>query len=273
MSMEVVVNNVYYKYGTDWVLHDVSLRINPGEFLGIIGPNGSGKSTLIKLLHGAVTPLKGNISLNGLELGSFKRKEIARKIAVVSPGLSADFSFNVRQLVLMGRYPYLSGLRFESKQDYRIAEEAMALTDISSLADRGFHELSGGERQRVLMARALAQEPKLLLLDEPTVYLDINHSIDFFDLIKKMNRERGLTVVAVSHDINLAADYADRIVLLSRGRIFRRGVPGEVLTAENIEAVYGRKVLVDENPVTFRPRITLFSEFLSRLAKEDLHTI
>lgn len=254
-------------------MQNISFEVGSGEFFGIIGPNGSGKSTLIKLLDGVMAPQQGDVQLNGINLFSLKRKDVAQRIAVVSPGLSLDFTFNVQQLVLMGRYPYLTSLRFERKRDYQITKEAMALTDISALAERSFHELSGGERQRVLLARALAQEPELLLLDEPTVYLDINHSIEFFDLIKKMNKERGLTVVVVSHDINLAADYADRILLLKQGRIFRLGFPDVVVTADNINAVYGRKVLVDTNPVTFRPRITLFSDFLSQLAKEDLHIV
>lgn len=269
MSLGLRANNVCFSYGSDWVLQDISFEVGSGEFWGIIGPNGSGKTTLIKLLDGILTPQRGDIQLNGVKLAELKREEIARQIAVVSPGLWLNFSFNVQQLVLMGRYPHLGKLRFEGKHDYRIAREAMALTDISALAKRYFHELSGGERQRVLLARALAQQPELLLLDEPTVYLDINHTLDFFDLIKKMNRERGLTVVVVSHDINLAADYADRIVLLHQGRIFRLGFPHEVITAENINTVYGRRVLVDTNPATSRPRVTLFSDLLYQLSRED----
>ncbi len=268
MSLELSVNGVGFSYGDSRTLQDISLEVGCGEFLGIIGPNGSGKTTLIKLLDGMLTPQPGDIRLNGVSLADLKRSAIARQIAVVSPGLALNFSFNVRQLVLMGRYPHLNNLHFEGDKDYRIAEEAMAITDISTLADRYFHELSGGERQRVLLARALVQQPQLLLLDEPTVYLDISHTVDFFDLIKKMNRERELTVVVVSHDINLAADYADRIMLLDRGRIFRLGYPHEVITAGNINTVYGRKVLVDTNPVTAKPRVTLFSDLLHQLSKE-----
>ncbi len=271
MALDLKANNISFSYGTHWVLQDISFEVSAGDFLGIIGPNGSGKSTLIKLLDGVLTPQQGDIQLSGVKLTDLTRREIARRIAVVSPGLWLNFSVNVQQLVLMGRYPHLGNLRFEGKRDYRIAREAMALTDVSDLAHRYFHELSGGERQRVLLAKALVQQPELLLLDEPTVYLDINHTVDFFDLIKKMNREQGLTVVVVSHDINLAADYADRIVLLNQGRIFRQGFPYEVITAEHIHTIYGKKVLVDTNPTTSKPRVTLFSDLLSRLTKEGVN--
>jgi iron complex transport system ATP-binding protein len=257
MALELKASKVYFKYNADWILQDISFSVNPGEFLGIIGPNGSGKTTLIKLLDGILSPQRGDIQLNGVKLAELKRNWIAQRIAVVSPGLLLNFSFNVQQLVLMGRYPYLDNLRFEGRRDYQIAEEAMALTDVAALAERYFHELSGGERQRVLLARALAQEPELLLLDEPTVYLDINHTIDFFDLVKRMNRERGLTVVVVSHDINLAADYCNKLILLNQGKIFCQGGPQEVITNRNIQSVYGKRVLVEQHPRSGLPRIII----------------
>ncbi len=266
MALELAADNLSFSYKSRQVLQDISFEVKSGDFLGIIGPNGSGKTTLIKLLDGILSPEQGHIKLDGVKLADIARIKIARRIAVVSQGLWLNFSLNVQQLVLMGRYPYLGRMRFEGSCDYEIAKRVMELTDVCGLERRYYHELSGGERQRVLLAKALAQEPELLLLDEPTVYLDINHTLDFFDLIKKMNKEQGLTVVVVSHDINLAADYADRIILLKSGRLFAQGIPHQVITVENINAVYGKKVLVDTNPVTLGPRVTLFSELLSRLA-------
>ncbi len=251
------IKNIGFSYETVEVLSGVSFEIQKGDFWGIIGPNGSGKSTLLKLLDGILSPQEGRIILNGVDMGEFSRRELSQKIAALWPQRQFAFPVQVLPLVLTGRAPYLSGLlRFESKEDYKVAEKAMELTGITDFAQRYYHELSAGEKQRVLIARALAQQPDLLLLDEPTSYLDIKHKLALFELLKEMNQETGLTVVTVSHDINLAADYCNKLVLLHDTRIFSLGDPARVITTENIKSVYECRVLLDKNPATGMPRIT-----------------
>jgi iron complex transport system ATP-binding protein len=178
-------------------------------------------------------------------------------VAVVPQETYMIFPFRVAEVVLMGRYPHLGRLVFESKQDYHIAKNAMEKTDILSFADRKVHQLSGGERQRVWIARALAQEPQIMLLDESTAFLDIRHQVALFDLIKSVNKKEGLAVIVVTHDINLAAQYADRIILINKVKIYDIGVPEKVITESNIAHVYETDVIVDKNPQTGSPRVTL----------------
>jgi len=255
----VTLNAAGFRYGDEWVLRDISFSVPEGEFMGIIGPNGSGKTTLLKVIDGIFPPGEGEILITGVPGSRFKREELARIIAVVPQDTQMTFPFTVEEVVLMGRAPHLGKLRFEGEKDFHIAHEAMKVTDTLSLARRGMNALSGGERQRVLIARALTQEPRIMLLDEPTALLDIRHQMEFFDLIKALNREQSLTVIAVTHDINLAAHFCDRIILLQAGRICRVGTPREVITETNIKEVYEANVAVDENPMTGKPRITLLS--------------
>jgi iron complex transport system ATP-binding protein len=173
------------------------------------------------------------------------------------------FPFTVQEIVLTGRAPHLGKLRFEGEKDFRIAEQAMKATDTLLLMNRNMNALSGGERQRVLIARALAQEPQIMLLDEPTALLDIRHQMDFFDLIKKLNKDQALTVIAVTHDINLASNYCDRIILLKSGHVYRMGPPHDVIMESHIRDVYEANVTVDQNPVTGKPRVTVLSSYLS----------
>lgn len=256
------LQSVSFRYREDWVIRNLSFRVERGEFIGIVGPNGSGKSTLLKLLYRLISPQRGKILIDGIDLGAISRSEIARKMAVVAQETQLLFPFRVIEVVLMGRSPYLGHLMFESQKDLDIAKKVMAWTEVLPFADRLIDELSGGERKRVLIARALAQEPEILLLDEPTTSLDIHHQIDFLDLIHSLNRERRLTIVMASHDMNLASEFCDRILLLQGGRIHSVGSPQEVITKESIQEVYGCKVWVDKNPVSGMPRITL-------LKKED----
>ncbi len=251
------VRDVSFTYGEEWVVRGVSFAVERGDFLGIIGPNGSGKTTLLRIIDGVFAPQEGTVLLEGEEVGKLRREVLARSVAVVPQYAALAFPFSVEEVVLMGRAPHLGRWRFESDEDRRIAREAMAMTDTLALAGRDMESLSGGERQRVLIARALAQEPLLLLLDEPTAFLDIRHQVDFFNRIRTLNRDRGLTVVAVTHDINLAAHYCDRIVLLKDGRIAAAGPVGEVITEIAIRGTYGTEVLVDRHPRTGSPRITL----------------
>ncbi len=251
------MEEIGFRYDSDWVTRRVSLRIGRGEFLGIIGPNGSGKTTLLKLMNGLLRPQEGSVRINGAPLAGLRRKSLARMMAVVPQDALMVFPFTVREIVLMGRYPHFGLLHFEDEEDVRIAEKSMEMAGVLALADRNMHGLSGGERQRVLIARALAQEPEIILLDEPTAFQDIRHQAEFFNLIRNLNLSRELTVIAVTHDINLASSFCNRIMLLNRGEVEAIGPPSDVITRENIMGVYEADVLVDPHPVSGRPRVTL----------------
>jgi len=249
--------DVCFRYAGEWVLEDFSLEIGAGEIVGLIGPNGSGKTTLLKLLAGLLHPQEGVVMLHDEDLASRSPRQIARQIAVVHQESQILFPFTVVELVLMGRFPHLVGWGWESPEDLRIACSAMEAMDVLHVANRTFQELSGGERQRVMIARALAQQPKILLLDEPTAFLDISHQMDIYAVLKRLNGEGGVTVVLVSHDLNLASQYSDQLVLLHEGRVFRVGSPSHVVTTEHIRTVYGCDVLIDRHPVAGTPRVTL----------------
>lgn len=250
-------NDIRFRYRDDWVIRDISLSIGDGETVAVIGPNGSGKSTLLKILAGLLVPQKGRVMLSGVDLARLSRREISQKIALVSQDGGGAFPFSVRDVVLMGRAPYLSGFALEKRGDYERAEWAMRVTDLTGLQDRLMMELSGGERQRALIARALAQDTQLLLLDEPTAYLDIGHQVIVSGLLRRLNREFQKTVVSVTHDINLASAFFDRVVLMSEGAVFADGMPHDVIRERTIREVYHTEVLVDTNPVYDRPRVTL----------------
>lgn len=256
----IEVNAISFRYHKDWVLQDISFRVEKGEFVGVIGPNGSGKTTLLKILYRLLTPQKGEILFNLAPMKRMDRADIAKRIAVVAQETQLLFPFSVLETVLMGRSPYLGHLTFEGKKDLEISKKAMEWTKILPFSERPMDELSGGERKRVFIARALAQEPEVILLDEPTANLDIHHQIDFLDLILTLNRERGLTIFMASHDMNIASEFCDRLILLQGGRIFKMGSPGEVITKENIEKVYGCQVWIDQNPISGMPRISLLKK-------------
>ena len=245
-------------YGHKEVLKDVKFSIDRKEFIGIIGPNGSGKSTLLRTATKIIKPSKGEIYLEKKRLDDISLKELSKSVAVVPQGTMTTFPFKVMDMVLMGRIPYIENrLGLESKEDIRIAYESLKSVDALGLEDRFIDELSGGERQRVIIAKALAQKPKILFLDEPTTHLDIAHQIEIFSLLKKLNTETGLTIVTILHDLNLASDYCDKLILLSEGRIKKQGAPVEVLDYKTIEEVYKTCVIVKENPITFRPHVFL----------------
>ncbi len=251
------LRSISFRYHKEWVLEGLSFRIERGEFLGVIGPNGSGKSTLLKVLCRILTPQVGEILLNLFPLREMSRKEIARRIAMVPQETYTLFPFRVIEIVLMGRSPYLGRLLFERPEDLEIARRAMEWTETWPLQNRSIDELSGGERKRVFIARALAQEPEVILLDEPTANLDIHHQVDFLNLLMSLNRERGLTIIMALHDLNIASEYCDRLVLLREGKIYKTGPPPEVITRETIEEVYGCEVWVDSHPISAMPRVTL----------------
>lgn len=250
--------NLGFRYDDEEkVLDDVSFEVEGGEFFGIIGPNGSGKTTLLRIIDKILVPCEGSMEICGTDIAKIKRDNLARTVGVVSQDFPLLFPFTVHEIVMMGRFPHLGKLIFEGKEDVAIVERAMEMTDILPLAKRFFSELSGGERQRVMIARALAQKPEIILLDESTAHLDIKHQIAFLNLIKNLNRTEGLTVIAVTHDINLSSLYCDRILLLSRGTVHSMGTPEMVITESNIGEVYETHVIVDENPNNRLPRVTL----------------
>jgi iron complex transport system ATP-binding protein len=239
------------------VLREVSLTVRKGEFLSLVGPNGSGKTTLLRLLDRIFLPDRGRILLGDRPLAKFSRHDLATRIAFVSQETTVHFPFTVFEIVLMGRSPHTRGMAFENAADRKVAREMMEVTDIGHLADIPITSLSGGERQRAFIARALAQQPEILLLDEPNAHLDVSHLVDIFRVIKRLNTEAGLTVVSVSHDLNLAASYGDSVAMLARGSLVAWGSPEEVLTEGRIRDVFRADVLVDPHPSHTGPRITL----------------
>ncbi len=249
--------------GRMWTLDHLSFHVDAGEILGIVGPNGSGKSSLLKILSGLLPVGEGDVLLGGLSLQKRSQADIARLVAVVPQDYVQVFPFTVVETVLMGRFPHRTvrwwsmGIGDETANDLACAHQAMVDTDVVSLADRLVSDLSGGERQRVMIARALAQEPKILLLDEPTAFLDINHQIEVCSLITRLRAERRLTVVLVSHDLNVASQYCDRVLMLKEGGLCRIGSPEETIRPDVLRMVYGCDVVVDAHPQTGRPRVTM----------------
>jgi len=241
---------VTVRYGTIVALERASLAIARREMLAIVGPNGSGKSTLLRVLSGVRSTAAGRVRLGGRDLEAMPRRDVARAVAVVPQETLLHFPFSVIEVVLMGRAPHLGRFGFPGRRDLTVAREAMERTGVGSLATRSLAELSGGERQRVVIAKALAQEAEVLLLDEPTSHLDIRHQVEIYDLMAMLNAEQGLTIVSVLHDLNLAAMYFPRVAVLSAGRMHRIGEPAAVLTYETIRAVYGTDVYIARNEMT-----------------------
>ena len=244
------LEDVSFAYRDRTVLDGVSLDVERGERFGLLGPTGSGKSTLVRLLSHVLRPSRGRIVFDGRDLASYSPRVLARRVAVVPQETALDFPFSVLEVVLMGRAPHLGGFGFEGDRDVAAAERAMARTGVSDLAGRFFHELSGGEKQRVVIARALAQEPEVLLLDEPTTFLDIRHVVEIFDLLAALSADQAITLVVVLHDLNLAALYLQRMAFLKRGRLHACGDPERVLTYQTIREVYETDVYVHRNDLT-----------------------
>lgn len=259
MSSDIAVHvkEVSHAYKERTVLSRLSIRIHEGEFFIIIGPNGSGKTTLLKTICGIEPVLVGTVTVFGQTISRYTANELAKIISFVPQSLPEDFPFTVFQTVMMGRYPHLGVLGVETDRDFEVARQAIEFCGVAPLSDRKMNQLSGGERQRVFIARALCQQPRVLLLDEPTASLDLSHQVRVMDLMEQLKREQGLTVVMVSHDVNLAAMYADRLLLMKSGEVAGIGQPKEVLTFETLEKVYGCTILVDESPLGKNPRVTL----------------
>jgi len=257
--MILTIDGVDCHYGAVKILEEVTFSVRGGELLGILGPNGSGKTTLLRSISRILKPSRGVVLLNDIDVYSLKTVEVARQLAVVPQETTMIFNFTALDIVLMGRNPHIPRFKMEGIRDLNISKRAMKLTGTLHLASRPITELSGGERQRVIIARALAQEPKVLLLDEPTVHLDINNQLEMMDLISKLCKEKGLIVLAVLHDINLAARYCDSILLLKNGRIVSAGNLDEVITSENIREVYQVNTIVKRNPITSSLYVTPIS--------------
>ncbi len=239
--MILKVGNIHFSYESDETLKNVSFEVHQGEILSIIGPNGAGKSTLLKCVNQLLKPSTGSVFLDNDDLLSMKQKEVARKIGFVPQNSLNKFPLSVFDTVLMGRFPHVRRFESEGRRDFEIAHKAMHACDIEHLSDRLTTEISGGEYQKTIIARALAQEPKVLLLDEPTLHLDIGHQLELLELLKALTGKKELITVMVSHDLNLAMRYSDKILIIKDGKIFNAGIPREVLTVDALRDVYGIK--------------------------------
>ena len=255
--ISIEMHNVSLGYGGKAVLMDIDLRVRPGEMVGLIGPNGCGKSTIIRAFSRIISPFSGRILVDGRDITKLARQKMARLIGVVPQLPILPSAFTAFEIVLMGRNPHLGFLQYEGPKEIGIAWEAMARTGTQSLAERRVSELSGGEIQGLLIARVLAQETKAILLDEPTANLDIGRQIEILDLIGKLCSQDNLAVLAALHDLNLAAQYCDRLVLLHQGRVYAEGSPWEVITSGNIAEVYGAESCVYSHPVNGLPCVLL----------------
>ena len=242
-------------YGKIDIIKDISFKVEEGEFLCIIGPNGSGKSTLLKSLTKLLKPSKGSILFEGKDIYSFTTIEFSRRAAFVPPDISVSFSFRVEEIVSMGRNPYMNRFASLNDSDKKSIHEAMELTGIVSLKDRFIDELSTGETQRVIIAQAIAQETDVIFLDEPTSHLDIGHQTEIFDLLKKLQKEKGRTIILVSHDLNMASEYSDNLILMANGMLHSIGLPMDVLNYKAIEEVYNAVVVVRDNPMSGKPHV------------------
>lgn len=248
----IQAKDIAFSYSGRPLFDGLSVSIGEGEFVGLVGPNGSGKTTFLNLLSRVLRPSRGSIMVDGSDIKSFSARALAQRLAVVPQETAIIFPFTVSEIVLMGRAPHLQTI-LEREEDFEIADEAMKMTGVEHLASRPVTNLSGGERQGVMIARALAQRPSILLLDEPTAFLDIKHQVDIYDILTRLNRERRMTILAVSHDLNLASHYCERVLVFKEGRLMFDGPPGQAITSDTVRDVYGADVLVRINERTGRP--------------------
>jgi len=255
--IKIELNDVCLGYGRKTVLEGLTFTVSPGEMVGLIGPNGCGKSTIVRALSHIIVPLSGQVCIDGRAITSIPRRDLARLVGVVPQMPLLPSAFTAFEIVLMGRNPHLGLFQYEGPKELAIAWQAMERTDTRHLASRRVSELSGGEIQSLLIARVLAQETKAILLDEPTANLDIGRQVEVLDLIKNLCRENGLTVLAALHDLNLAAQYCDRLLLLHNGRIHAEGTPADVIKPKHIADVYGAENCVYTHPVSGLPCVLL----------------
>jgi len=253
----LIIQNLCGGYQSGLIIKNISFTVKQGGFTSVIGPNGSGKTTLLRIISKVLHPRNGMILLESEDISKICLKDFCKKVAFVSSDITVNFPFSVWEIVSMGRIPHLKRMQQEKKEDLAAINAALVMTDTVHLKDKSLDEISAGEKQRVFIARALAQEPQIVLLDEPTSHLDIGHQIHILDLLTKLNREKKLTIIMALHDLNLASQYCDQIILLDNGKIFKSGPPEEVLTYQNIENVYRTTVVVKENPLNSKPYVVL----------------
>ncbi len=268
MNYQISIENLSFGYDSQDVLKNINLKLPQGEFTSIIGSNGSGKSTLLKNISAVNKPRQGRVLINDTVLASMQKRDIAQLMSVVPQNTALEFDYKVFDVVLMGRYPYIRRFKGETPKDKEIAIQNMEYTNTYHLKDRSFNELSGGERQRVILAQALTQQPKILLLDEPIAHLDLQHQIEILTLIKKLSMDQSLTVIAVLHDLNMAANYSDHIIMLKDGEVAYQGAPKEVLTVENIKNIFNINVHVEVSSLTNRPYI--YSNLAPEIKKNNI---
>lgn len=260
MESAIKVENLSCGYGSKFRISDISFEIPAGCFAAVIGPNGAGKTTLFRGITGLLSLDEGKVCIEGMDISGLSYKERARKIAIVNQTVEAG-AMTIEDYVLMGRLPYRAPFHFfESREDYDIAEESMRMTGVWQKKDKVMNQLSGGEQQLAAIARALTQKTHILLLDEPTAHLDISHQMRILNLIQRLNRENRLTVLLIIHDLNLASEYSDNLIMLNHGCLYATGTPEEVLTYENIEKVYETVVISRTNPISGKPFILPVSE-------------
>ena len=248
--------NISLTFRDKSILEDVSIEVSTGEFFVIIGPNGAGKTSLLKIISGLQKAQQGSVHIKGKNISGYTRRNLSKILAIVPQHVEMGFPFTVADTVIMGRTPHLGILGMEGEKDFLIAEEAMEFTEVSHLADRKLFQLSGGELQRVIIARAICQQPEIILLDEPTTALDPAHQLKIMDLMEKFRRQYNTTIIMVSHDLNLASMYGDRLLLLKEGKVIKTGDPKTVLNKSLLEESYGCQMMVDENPLGQVARIT-----------------
>ncbi|HEY9061701.1 MAG TPA: ABC transporter ATP-binding protein [Pseudobacteroides sp.] len=255
----ITIEKLNWVYGHNKVLDDISLTIYEGGVYGIIGPNGSGKTTLLKNMARCLMPEKGSIHLNEKDLTQFSNNTLAKEIAYVPQSTDMEFEFSVMDMVLMGRSPYIKRFQSESTSDINIAENAMKVTNTWHLRDKNINMISGGERQRVIIARALAQKTNIMLLDEPVSQLDIHHQIEILDILKRLSMDKKVSVILSLHDLNMAAQFCDKLILMDKGKIFKEGLPHDIIKEDIVYSVYGVKAIVMKNPVTGTPHLIPYS--------------
>jgi len=259
------LNNIEYSYrstevGQKFSLSNISLKIFKQEFVSILGPNGAGKSTLLKIISGYYKPHQGTIQLFDKKYIEYDIKSLAQKIAFVSQSNISVFPYSVYEIVMMGRTPYLGIMGFGSNKDRKLVDEVLEIVGISNIKNKGINEISGGEAQRAFIARALVQQPEIILLDEPNAHLDIQHQISIFNILSKLKEEKGITVITVSHDLNLAGYYSDKIILMENGKIVLNDDKKHILTEENIYKVFNVRTSVSYDEKSDAVKVTLLPD-------------
>lgn len=249
------IRNLSFKYNKNLILDNISFSIPKGKITTILGSNGCGKSTLIKIMSKNLKCNTGQVFLDGQNINEIKLKDFAKKVAIVHQENNAPYDLKVKELILYGRYPYKSLFKSMSEEDYKIVDEVMYMTDVYHFKDNFIKDLSGGQRQRVFLAMSLAQKTQILFLDEPTTYLDVKYQIEILDIVKKLNREEGLTIVMILHDINQAIKYSDEIIALKDGKIFAQGKTKDIVKKDTIKSIFNIDVEIIE---AFQNKVVLF---------------